>query len=526
VPATLLWSFVRFGFGFAGSDELITEPISDVALPSLVYGFGLIAGNLLVPLLGAIMFERYAAIWPQRVRFFHVGFAKMVLRSTRRSLVPPPLRVLSLPALLISKALARQTARPNTASDSQMNLRVHKVGGSAGPAAAWRHEAAYLKEWPMERLLGLIMATADEAETSGSGGAVAFEDRGQAPVLSQERPSALVIDSRGQTEQQENGTDEERNEGMARTRSQLEPATVAANPAVRLYGGFTERVARVLFPYTDRLSAAAVPRPAMHMTILSNGIVENPPKELVLSGDKNQTERALCFFPFPQSMSAESAEEHQARWPNQNFVWRREDGTYAVCHCWPVKYNAEWKRQFENHEGLNPDRVCFRPRAVAEMRQAMVHVFGPQAKEVPFVFARKEAANSLPVLVGHPGSLIAYLRAHPRLSKALGILKLMPDGFIARIVDKKGNRTSKAMYLATGPQADPCVLYVKQGWETMPMTKPVALFDEDSTLGLPTKLVDALAKLDALNDDLRVKMEERENAAKAPKSTPEQKLEA
>lgn len=42
-----------------------------------------------------------------------------------------------------------------------------------------------------------------------------------------------------------------------------------------------------------------------------------------------------------------------------------------------------------------------------------------------------------------------FLRAHPRLTAALGILKLLPNGFVMRIIDGKGHVSSKV--LATTP---------------------------------------------------------------------------
>ena len=91
--------------------------------------------------------------------------------------------------------------------------------------------------------------------------------------------------------------------------------------------------------------------------------------------------------------------KHVDEHPNRNFVWQREDGTYAVCHCWPVKFNEQWKKSFESSVGINPDKTAFSPRAAAEFRTAMTRVFGPKARRIELVYSRKTQANTLPVLV-------------------------------------------------------------------------------------------------------------------------------
>ena len=62
-------------------------------------------------------------------------------------------------------------------------------------------------------------------------------------------------------------------------------------------------------------------------------------------------------------------------------------------------------------------------------------------------------------------------------------------------------------YMKTGEASEPTVLYMKQGWEVMPMTKSMALFEEDSELGGPLQASSATAKLEAMRADLDQKVE-------------------
>eukprot|EP00966_Prymnesium_polylepis_P118828 2746603-Prymnesium_polylepis.1 len=78
------------------------------------------------------------------------------------------------------------------------------------------------------------------------------------------------------------------------------------------------------------------------------------------SRDPSLRDRALIAFPHKQTMPSAAAAEHVGCSPNNHFVWRRADDTFAVAHCWPVKYNEGFRRTFNCSEE-NPDDTLFSP---------------------------------------------------------------------------------------------------------------------------------------------------------------------
>jgi hypothetical protein len=85
-------------------------------------------------------------------------------------------------------------------------------------------------------------------------------------------------------------------------------------------------------------------------------------------------------------------------------------------------------------------------------------------------------------------------------------MKILPNGFVAQIVDGKGCVSSKTVFMSMGEKAHPTVLYVKQGWETMPMTKNMELFKQDSELGPLFSTLSAFGKLQAMRTELEEKV--------------------
>jgi len=422
-----------------------------------------------------------------------------------------------------TSSLAAEAAEP--AAKAEADTRAEAVTGAnaelradrqmpTSKRAAWHHDQDYLKQWPTVRLLNLILTIAELKGSNTEPNNLNGERTRSSPprrmhmsFQSGNLSGMVNVHHEGSAEEEEWPEEE----GGFEDSGVGDMAEKGDVKGVDIHAGFTEHVARVVFPYTDKFSTgdasqdgkpARHTKPVRHVTILASGTVESQVKELALSGDKSQHERALCFFPFRQTMMPEQAQEHMKREPNSHFVWQREDGTYALAHCWPIKYNDAFRASFQTSTGVNPDTKVFEPPATAEMRRAMVKLFGKQAVHVPFVYATKDSTNPLPVLVGQSENIIAYLRAHPDLSFALGILKILPSGFIARIVDGNGVCSSKAFYVDSGPQSEPIILYIKQGWETMPMSKPLSLFLEDSELGKRCTLVEALAKLAPVNQTL------------------------
>jgi len=299
----------------------------------------------------------------------------------------------------------------------------------------------------------------------------------------------------------------------------------ALNAEVLVYDGFEETSSRIVFPYGAELQHLSEGTPPSHMTILASGEVENEPKPLGLGGewtraqlekadddklralsaerrlqinvvdatreelldglvgtprDLKVKERALIAFPVPQTMTTKAAAAHLATQPNANFVWTREDGTAAVVHCWRARFNEEFRSAFRCHVQNNPDRTVFSARAVSEFRRAMRAVFGPDADEVPLVFARKTTPNSQPVLVGGQEQLLAFLKQRPTVVAGLGIHEVLDDGFIAKV--EVGGATSGTKQF-TLPHQGKSVIYMKEGYEKMACSKPLFLFNAECKLG-------------------------------------------
>ena len=68
-------------------------------------------------------------------------------------------------------------------------------------------------------------------------------------------------------------------------------------------------------------------------------------KELVdlimgLPRETNLEQRALCAFPMLQTMAESDSRRHVTQEPNRTFVQKRENGSFGVTHCWPVKHTC------------------------------------------------------------------------------------------------------------------------------------------------------------------------------------------
>lgn len=61
-----------------------------------------------------------------------------------------------------------------------------------------------------------------------------------------------------------------------------DPAKAAEE--VRVYGGFNEVAVRLVFPYAENFGSSADSHKVYHMTILKDGVIENPKKRLYTGG--------------------------------------------------------------------------------------------------------------------------------------------------------------------------------------------------------------------------------------------------
>ena len=398
----LLWELNLLSLQL-GSDGVIPADEQTTAETASLLIFRILTGSLLGPLFGAIVFERYSAIYPDRENYFRSEFARVVLRNVHRSTVPPPIRIISLPAALarwtLRRAALKQQAGRNHADPEDSLLSSDAPAPLSTPAEpvarlpeSHFHSHAYRRDWPRHKLIKLIEGSAWRSA--------------EPPSLALPRSHSSVAPEAGAEP----------------------PATPAPRQILPVYDGFEERVSRIVFPYgayltgqgqaqrgtnrsllrrlsrrPARQDAALKHGPVLHMTILANGVVENEPKELKLvDKDDDLTTRALTIFPMRQTMAEDAAKDHINRSPNNHFVWRRDDGSYAVCHCWPVRYDAKWKATFESVVGTNPDKEVFSPLVAAELRATMTRLFGSGASEVPLVYSRKTQANRMPAMVRQP----------------------------------------------------------------------------------------------------------------------------
>jgi hypothetical protein len=237
-----------------------------------------------------------------------------------------------------------------------------------------------------------------------------------------------------------------------------------------------------------------------------------PDKQTLISAlmgkprDVSLPDRALCAFPMMQEIPKERAKEHVDVKPNALFVRKRDNGKYGVTHCWPVKYNAQFQKNF-NVFKKNPDPTRFSPRAAGEFLECMHRLFSPAAASSSSLFRRLLCGGSVAAdsnwvgsnylrfatstkwnerttLVGTAEQIVSYLRARPKLQENMGILRMLPGGFIANIIvnGKVQDTTKRFTMVNDGTQQ---VAYMKKGWETMACVKPFDLFEYDCKLGVP-----------------------------------------
>jgi len=295
---------------------------------------------------------------------------------------------------------------------------------------------------------------------------------------------------------------------------------------LRMYDGFAESAHRIVYAYSDKLSHLSENEAPVHTTILASGLVENEPKPLCVGGvwtraeleakeedeildhierhgitmpgnasnddriaqlvgkdrDVYLRDRALIAFPQKQTMTAEVADPYIDVLPHSNFVWRREDGTFAVVHCWPVKYNDKFRKEFKCSLE-NPDESIFEPAAATEFLQAMVNLFGPDAAQVPILYVTRVTHNPNVAIVGTRASLVEYLSSNTELQQQMGVVKVWRDGFLSKVHSK--GRSDRVKWFSIPPEGEH-VIYVKAGFETMATVKPLELFTKDCVFGPPT----------------------------------------
>jgi len=230
------------------------------------------------------------------------------------------------------------------------------------------------------------------------------------------------------------------------------------NGRVEWYPGFTETVHRLVFDFEDHFRAT----PDLK-TILPSGKLQNT--------KKLQSERgaALTSYAFPQHMSEEQARQYLGT----PFVWRRENGTYALVQSWPVEYNSRFKETFVISDDKNPDPTKFHPQAVEDMRKMVVELFGNTANERKIRFCTKATGNHNPVYVGTGGQLLELLRNEKSLLQHFDIVTLTHSGFVCRYVRDNGDIGTQNFDMTP---CDRYVLYTRVGSSKMACVKMWAQF--------------------------------------------------
>jgi hypothetical protein len=234
--------------------------------------------------------------------------------------------------------------------------------------------------------------------------------------------------------------------------------------AVAVHAGFYEHIFRLLCPYEDKVT---VPVGTVLSTILPSGIVETR-KELVA-----EPTRALFSYQVPQTISKDVVEENNLT--DSPYVWQREDGTYGLAWIWAVKYNDQFKKEYETST-TNPTGSPAVQQAMDEFRPACKKVLKID-DDTPCpecLYCHRKTKNDKPAYVGSTVELLQFLQTNPDIMKAMNILELTENGFIAGVVDGKGKTNTKQFTMPMGEHQ--YVLYTKLGWSTMACVTPLDQF--------------------------------------------------
>lgn len=256
--------------------------------------------------------------------------------------------------------------------------------------------------------------------------------------------------------------------------------TGRTDPDVQTYAGFTEHAYRFAFNFEDKFAPET---PAL-LTILPTGVIEN---SKVL---KPEREKGLIAYAFPQTMNEREALRLVAipgfpldgvKYSETPFVFKRESGSYALVQTWPTAFNAKFKSDFTIVEGVNPDTSAFNAEAEDNFRECMKKLFGGAASQQPIQFCHKQTEYHFPVFVGVSEALIKFFKNNPAKMREVAIARIDADGlgFVADGTTGKGEKFEKSFKLSPGQK---CVIYKKEGWETMGCVKPYDQFLQEAEL--------------------------------------------
>ncbi len=244
------------------------------------------------------------------------------------------------------------------------------------------------------------------------------------------------------------------------------------------YPGFTEHAYRLLFQYGEKYVEEGGP---WHLkTILPEGMVEND-KSL-----KPGFEGGLICYAYPQTAEPDVAQNYL----DSNFVWKRDDGTFAIVQTWPTKVNKKFTDDFKINSN-NPSPGKFKPKAAEEFEQCMRKVFGDAAvDELGIKYCHKKTENKNKAYKGKSEDIYAMLCKNEKIVKEMDIAEVggastLPGSlsFVANWVNGKGEKGTKPFTMGSDTMY---VLYIKQGWETMACVKPFDQFEAEADFYRPT----------------------------------------
>ena len=169
---------------------------------------------------------------------------------------------------------------------------------------------------------------------------------------------------------------------------------------MEIFTGFYEDACRLV------VCAKDLPQESRNIqTVMPTGVKEME-KEL-----KPGDEKGIITYPVIQSLSEEQVkqllgpgvlhygvrDQYSDRDSSlEPYVWRREEGTYAVVQMWLVKYDEAFQSDFQITY-TNPDPKRFDPRAVAELQRALRILYRGTAadgKDRPVRYCRRRVKNN------------------------------------------------------------------------------------------------------------------------------------
>jgi len=229
--------------------------------------------------------------------------------------------------------------------------------------------------------------------------------------------------------------------------------------------GFTETSRRFLFVHEDNYKNAKNTQKRL-ITVLPSG--KSDDRKLL-----QEEEAALTCYLWQQSMEESVARNQKDA---RDFVWQREDGTFAVVQLWRIWFNSQYKKDFQIFDNTPANKIRFDVEAFREFQKAVQNLFQLETLDpnLPFKYVQKESHNHKALYVGKGRELMSMLRLDQKLRQDLDIVSLVePDGFESKWKDQEGREGTRVFRMDLTQEY---CLYTRIGGDTMACTKPRMLF--------------------------------------------------